>query len=137
MGAKRIVSENDGVFTFLVSIWTKKWSHAATKSYGSCPLLGIDELIDGRDEMIGGCQFALEEGSLEKRVRSSSPNLSLNSRKQASHRVSWRKADHVWLNRMENPLAQKRKSSLPIHRAFQQFQFRHVSFDLAVIDVPS
>ena len=104
---------------------------------GSCPLLGIDELIDGRDEMIGGCQFALEEGSLEKRVRSSSPNLSLNSRKQASHRVSWRKADHVWLNRMENPLAQKRKSSLPIHRAFQQFQFRHVSFDLAVIDVPS
>jgi len=77
--------------------------------------LRIDGLIAGRDEMIRRCQVALEEGSLEKRVRSSSPNLSLNSRKQASHRVSWRKADHVWLNRMENPLAQKRKSSLPIH----------------------
>jgi hypothetical protein len=110
---------------------------ALTHISGSCPLLVNDELIGGRDEMIGGCQFALEEGSLEKRVRSSSPNLSLNSRKQASHRVSWRKADHVWLTRMENPLAQKRKSSLPIPRAFQQFQVRHVSFDLAVIDVPS
>jgi hypothetical protein len=66
-----------------------------THKIGSCPLLGIDELISGRDEEMRGCQFVLEEGPLEKRSRSSSPNLELNRRKQASHRVSWRKADHV------------------------------------------
>ncbi len=84
-----------------------------------------------------GCQLALEEGSLEKRVRSSSPNLELNSRKQASHRVSWSKADHIWLNRMENPLAQESKSRFPVHRAFQEFQFRHLPFDLTSIAGPS
>jgi hypothetical protein len=84
-----------------------------------------------------GCQLALEEGSLGKRVRSSSANLELNSGKQASDRVSWRKAAHVWLNRMENPLAQERKSRFPIHRAFQEFQFRHVSLNLTIVDEPS
>ena len=41
-----------------------------------------------------------------------------------------------WLNCVENPLAQKRKSSFPIHGAFHEFQFRHVSFDLSVVDGP-
>jgi len=33
MEAKRIVSENDSVFTFLVQLLDQKWSNAATKSY--------------------------------------------------------------------------------------------------------
>ncbi len=35
MEAKRIASENDGVFTFLVRRLDLKQSHAAAKSYGS------------------------------------------------------------------------------------------------------
>src|SRR3989440_6851027 len=42
-----------------------------------------------------------------------------------------------WLNGVENPLAQKRKSRFPIHGAFDEFQFRHLSLDLSVVDGPS
>ena len=42
-----------------------------------------------------------------------------------------------WLNCVENPLAQKRKSRFPIHGAFDEFQFRHLSLDLSVVDGPS
>src|SRR6266567_7436557 len=43
----------------------------------------------------------------------------------------------LWLNGVENALAQKRKSRFPIHGAFQEFQFRHLSLDLSVVDGPS
>ena len=43
----------------------------------------------------------------------------------------------LWLNGVENALAQKRKSRFPIHGAFQEFQFRHLPFDLTVVDGPS
>ncbi len=43
----------------------------------------------------------------------------------------------LWLNGVENPLAQKRKSRFPIHGAFDEFQFRHLSLDLSVVDGPS
>ncbi len=42
-----------------------------------------------------------------------------------------------WLNGVENPLAQKRKSRFSIHGAFDEFQFRHLSLDLSVVDGPS
>jgi hypothetical protein len=42
-----------------------------------------------------------------------------------------------WLNRVEYALAQKRNPSLPIHGAFNELQFRHVSLDLTVVDGPS
>ena len=42
----------------------------------------------------------------------------------------------LWLNGVENPLAQKRKSCFPIHGAFQEFQFRHLSLDLSVVNGP-
>ena len=35
---------------------------------------------------------------------------------------SLEKVIDVWLNRVENPLAQKKKSSLPIHGAFNEFE---------------
>src|SRR2546425_1180158 len=41
------------------------------------------------------------------------------------------------LNCVENSLAQKRKSRFPIHGAFHEFQFRHLSLDLSVVDGPS
>ena len=40
-------------------------------------------------------------------------------------------------NRMEHPLAEKRKASLSIHRAFNELQFRHLPLDLTVVDGPS
>src|SRR2546421_10644025 len=43
----------------------------------------------------------------------------------------------LWLNGVENALAQKRKSRFPIHSAFDEFQFRHLSLDLCVVDGPS
>src|SRR2546423_14269970 len=50
---------------------------------------------------------------------------------------SLEKVIDVWLNRVENPLAQKKKSSLPIHGAFNEFQFGDLPLDLAIVDGPS
>jgi hypothetical protein len=64
-------------------------------------------------------------------------HLAMNQQEPNLLQESMEKIIDVWLNGVENTLAQKRKSSLPIHRAFEEFQFGDLPLDLSVVDGPS
>ena len=90
-------------------------------------------------ESVPVCSWSSRVSSLKnvlrKKGQKSSRQLAIEQQEPNLSQDLMEEGVDLWLNCVENPLAQKRKSSFPIHGAFEEFQFRHLSLDLSIVDV--
>src|SRR6266566_2376317 len=92
-------------------------------------------------ESVPVCSWSSRVSSLKnvlrKKGQKSSRQLAIEQQEPNLSQDLMEKGVNRRLNCVENSLAQKRKSRFPIHGAFKEFQFRHLSLDLSIVDGPS